>query len=66
MKRNYFPKTISILATPEEILQIERIKKFHHRKTTADMLRYLISKEDEKILSLNADNVANTPRTVAN
>jgi len=57
MKRN-FPKTISILASPEEILQIERIKLYHHRKTTADMLRYLIAEEAKKIFATDANNVA--------
>lgn len=62
MKRT-FPKTISILATPDEILQIERIKRYHHRKTTADMLRYLIAEEAKKIFANDANNVesARTP-----
>jgi hypothetical protein len=51
------PKTIAILATPREIKQIELVKRFHHRKTTADMLRFLIAKEAEKILAERATRV---------
>ena len=64
MKR-IFPKTISILATTDEIRQIELIKRFHRRKTTADMLRYLIAKEAEKILSSDANNVESATQPLA-
>ena len=64
MKR-IFPKNIALKATIEEIRQIELIKRAHHRKTTADMLRWLIAKEAEKILSEDATIVDGNRTAVA-
>ena len=44
---------LCIWANEEEVSAIERIKKHCERKTTSDAIRYLIMKEDKKILSKN-------------
>lgn len=59
------PKTISFYATPDEMYQVELIKRFHHRKTTTDMLRQLIAEEAEKILAIRATSVANSSQVVS-
>lgn len=49
-------KQISLWANEEEIAAFERIKKHHHRKTDSDMLRMMITDEDEKILKSKISN----------
>ena len=46
-------KHIALFATSEEVSLFEQIKRHYQRKTDADMLRFLINQEAQKILPNN-------------
>lgn len=56
---------IAIWATPEEIEKIEALKRHHARNTNADLLRFLINQEAEKILPLIISNEINAEQAAS-
>lgn len=54
---------IGLAATPEEMRKVEAIKAHHRRRSTSDVIRFLIEKEADIILPKNMPNSINKKET---
>ena len=54
-------KTISFQASHEDLARIERLKAATIRRSTSDLIRFVLAAFEEKIFSRNADIQAYSP-----
>lgn len=59
MKKKTKKHCISYSASMSELVRLQRVMKYHKRKTYSDIIRYLVEMEDEKIFAPNNDIVLN-------